>query len=169
LPALGAGAVLLTQRVHTGHWDAFMLIQKGYGNGIRPPWATLRERGSFLRHAPYWPPSEHFWVGRHLHGLCLTVTSVIVVLAVSAVLLRLIRRQPVTHFDIGLSCYALLFWLFPMTIGGGGLSLWRSHLVVLPAAILLRYVPAWLTIPILFGTAYMNFGLAMLFFRGHLV
>ena len=127
VPLLGALALALDQKLETGHWDAYLLVQEKYGHHLQNPVAATRDALEPL-----------------VHGLPFDLTdapalqTALVTAALAAVLVSaaLGRRE---RGDGLLLSWAVLTWAVPL--GQAAVSLPRSQAALLPLAILVRRLP----------------------------
>lgn len=143
---LGFVAVLLLHQLSAGAWDAFFKVQAKYGHGPHNPVTTFL---SAVR-------------GGRVPGLQTAFVGLTAVLFVVGAWLR--RRRP----DLPAVLFAVLFWLFPLTVGRG-VSLYRSEALLLPSVLLLRNLPVGLQAAIVAGAALLAIPMALLFFRSVLI
>lgn len=155
LPAAGLLAVFAYLHVATGHWDAYFKIQSHYvgqgNNPLRnffhlvvspsvPGSAGTDGRGDVMRFASI----AELWLALGL--------IVLVLLAAHIAALR----GRLAAVDVGLAALAPLMFLAPLVVGTQ-ISQYRSHLLMLPALLVLRHLPSWLLwpmTPFLAGLAY---------------
>ena len=152
--AAGFALVLALLQVAVGDWRAFFAVQRKYGFGLAWPQATLAERlAPLFGDGTLFPALQTLLVALLMLGL-------LVALAV--------RRRRVTRADAIVALQSLVYWLAPLTIGGG-LSLHRADALLMPAAILTRHLPAPLQWGVLGAVTFTAFRVAARFFRGVLV
>jgi hypothetical protein len=157
-PIIAFGLVLLVHHVATGHWNAFFLTQEKYKNSINNPVTVMRERMAYL-----WAWHPVWW------KIC--VQSI---LAAALVLIRLgstvraaVRRKAQAG-DFMLAIQGLIYWLFPMVVGGH-VSPYRAESLLVPAVTgLQRFRPAVLA-PILLLAIAIWVIMATEFARGNIV
>ena len=155
ITALGFAAVLAWHQFALGAWDAFFRVTAKYGFGVHLPLATLVDRAR--------PIAAGDW-RLALPGVQgLLAAALVVALVAAAALAR--DREP---SDRLLAAHALLYWLFPLALGGG-LSLYRAEALLLPAVPLARRLPLPLLAAFTAAAALLAPGMAALFYRGVLV
>jgi hypothetical protein len=148
LTAAGFFAVLAAQRITVGAWDAFFKAQHKYGHHLHDPLGDLSERVGPLDA----PALQTIWVLAFMLAVAFVVW----------------RKGPLDARDRLLAGYALIFWLFPLAVGGK-VSLYRAESLLLPAAPLLRHLPAWALAVFALAAAAIAVPMAELFFRGTLI
>jgi hypothetical protein len=146
-PALAvvAAAVVVAavMRQQTGRWDAYQLVQSKYGYGFAPFEALL-------------PRLKPLVNARYPNAASLAAAAqTVIVLVMVALSARSWRARPV------LAAYCLLFWAFPLCLGGK-LSLHRAEALLAPIVVLLPARAAGL---LLFAAAPIGFAVDVAFFR----
>lgn len=127
--AIGVNGWVLSAAVftsQTGHWDAYFLIQKKYGNGVHNPLATA---------------------GRLLTGSARPETrlSFLVALALTAlVLLASFRVRPQLRTEHAILVVLTVGLLVIPLVAGPSVSAYRSHALLMPGVLALRHLPSWL-------------------------
>jgi hypothetical protein len=139
----GGAVVLATLRAQTGRWDAYLLIQSKYAFAFAPI-DMLLSRLKPLVNARYRNAATFATASQTLLVLCM--------LALSA---RSWRARPVV------AAYALLYWVFPLCLGGK-LSLYRAEALLAPIVVLL---PTGAVMPLLVAAAPIAFAVDAAFFR----
>lgn len=144
---LGLFAVLVTLRLQSGSWEAYLLVQHKYGFHFAPV-DTLGARLKPLFNARARTAASFASAAQTLLVLCM--------MALGA---RSWLRAP------DLALYCLLFWGFPLCLGGR-LSLHRAEALLVPlVALLPPRACAWLLPP----AAIVCCAVSVAFFRGALV
>jgi hypothetical protein len=152
---LGFSAALLLQWLQTGVWNAFFLVQRKYAYSPRSPFQAWRS--SFLRLLEQWPNVDP------TDGQTLFVATMCMLMFG-----YVLRHRAVTRLDVSLMCFALLYWLIPITLGGQ-LSLYRAEATLLPAVPLARRIP-WPILGALICIAIrLSWLMAREFFTGNIV
>lgn len=155
LTAAGTGLVLLLHQLAVSDWQAFFKVQRKYGFGLRWPHATLADRLAPL--------------GADDGTLFPALQTLLVLLLMLGLVLGLVlARRRLSAGDLLVSLHALLYWLFPLALGGG-LSLHRADALLMPAAVLTRHLPAPVQWGLLGAAAFTALRVAARFFRGVLV
>ncbi|GAA1792977.1 hypothetical protein GCM10009682_13540 [Luedemannella flava] len=156
--AIGAAAVvavLATFQLTTGRWDAYLLIERNYGEGVHWPWATL------------WQVATS---GRLLDTAYLLSTLVILAVVVPAVVAG-VRQGRRDGFDAPL--WALLamaagFVLVPLVLGPA-VAPHRSYALLGAVVLLLVAVPERLRLILIAVSTGITVVLTGLFYAGVLI
>ena len=156
LCAGGFGAVLLSQQLVLGRWDAwYRTYQKGLPAVAQPL-------------AAFWDVVKLVVTQdiprRIIATQALTTLALLILGLVTAVLTRS-RWNPLR---VWAALTALLFWAFPL-FAGRGVSLYRADALMLPLVVLLAELPVWILLPILLWLVLVAKTMSELFFRGYLV
>ncbi|MBV1848905.1 hypothetical protein [Catellatospora tritici] len=145
LPLLGLAVVFGVYQLTVGHWDAYLMIQRHYGNGFHNPITSLWQLATQPAVIPIPEPRpELLWVLHVFTDAELYWSLGLVLLCVAATVLAA-RRRTLTPVDAGLALYALAMFVGPL-VAGPGVSQYRSHTLLLPAVLLLRHLPARLVL-----------------------
>jgi len=156
LTSSGFIVVLAIHYWATGVWNAFFLVQSGYGHGLNFPWVAWWQSVRSVVASPW----EGVWEAPGLQTLF--VASLVVGLCVSRIGKRLPDLEQITVL-----CVAAL-WLFPLLMGPG-VSLYRSEAMLLPATLLMGR-SHWISCTaVLLVAVTIASGMAVLFFRLNLV
>jgi hypothetical protein len=134
----------------TGRWDAYLLIQAKYGNGVHNPLATAN---------------------RLLAGPALLETklSFVAALALSAlVLLAFFRVRPSQRTEYAVLAALTLGLLVIPLIAGPSVSAYRSHALLVPGVLALRQLPSWLIARVTCVSAVVAAMIAVSFYNGQL-
>jgi len=123
---LGVFAVFLVQRISTGAWNAYFLVQGKYDVGLHNPLVVFARKFSVMGLAP---------VLQMVFVALLTITLVV------ATAWRH-RARPVEsdQRDWLIALHGLVLWLVPLT-QGGQISIYRTDLALLPLVLLARHLP----------------------------
>ncbi|GAA1418064.1 hypothetical protein [Catellatospora coxensis] len=146
LPLAGLGAVFGLHHLTLGHWNAYLLIQEHYGNGVHNPLHSLAKLAiepSVIVIAE--PRQDLLWVLHTFTDAELWWALALALLAVAAAVIASGRGR-LRPFDAGLALYAVAMFVGPL-IAGPGVSQYRSHTLLLPALLVLRHLPARLLWP----------------------
>ena len=147
----GFVSVLLLQWWQLGVWNAFFLVQAGYGHGLANPvttwWLAVKE--------VFAPPWQGVQEGPHLQTLLVAVW-------VAGLVVRGLRVGD-TASSL-LATYTLAFWLFPLALGSG-VSLYRSEATLLPIVLLMEDLPRAALVLVLLSAVLVAWPMAVLFFR----
>jgi len=143
--------VLLLHRWQLGVWNAFFVVQGGYGHGLANPlvtwWLAVKE--------VFTPPWQGIQEGPHLQTLLVGVW-------VSILLTARFRLRDRVACLLGL--YTVAFWLFPLLMGTG-VSLYRSEATLLPSVLLAEGLPRPALALFLVAMSLVAWPMAVLFFR----
>lgn len=156
LPALGALGVgvlgwaftAAVFRLDTGHWDAYLLIQQKYGNGVHNPLVTA---------------------DRLLAGAARldTKLSFLVALALSAlVVLAFFRVRPTRRAESAILVALTVGLLVIPLVAGPSVSAYRSHALLVPGVLALRDLPTWLIARVTAAGAVVAVLIAVDFYAG---
>lgn len=179
---IGYALVLFVMQKQAGRWDAYFAVQGKYGYRLSFGVDSLLSRLKPLVNRRYWDAKS---VASALQTL--VCTSFVVSLVVCA---RRFRAPGGPGHDVWaqprapsaapregragpsaqhlLLVYTLLFWAAPLTLGGQ-LSLYRSELLLLPAALLVPSLPRALQVAFVAAAVAVSIPMDVLFFRGVLV
>jgi hypothetical protein len=155
LTACGFAVFLLDQRLETGRWNAYFLVQDKYEHSLRDPF-------------------EVAWGAMQLHGTALSPNNapafqtMLVTAVLVAVLAELVlRRRTATRLDVLLAIWAVVTWAFPLT--QANVSVYRSQAALLPLALLVRRLPRPALVLAVAGALVLSVPMARLFVEGKLV
>jgi hypothetical protein len=147
----GFAGILALQWWKVGVWNAFFVVQGGYGHRLGNPlpvfWGAVREA--------FTPPWQGVGEGPALQTL-FVAGWVVVTLALAA------RRRE--RRDVLVVTYALAFWLFPLCMGGT-VSLYRAEATLLPTTLLARGMPRPVACLALGGAVVVAWSMGVLYFR----
>ncbi|MFC7245198.1 hypothetical protein ACFQO7_22205 [Catellatospora aurea] len=146
LPLAGLGAVFGLHHLTLGHWNAYLLIQEHYGNGVHNPLHSLAKLA--IEPSPIViaePRQDLLWVLHTFTDAELWWALALALLAVAAAVIASGRGR-LRPYDTGLALYAVAMFVGPL-IAGPGVSQYRSHTLLLPALLVLRHLPARLLWP----------------------
>jgi hypothetical protein len=159
LAATGAAVALVVgaQTLMTGHWNAYLLAQKGRRgdqgqNPLDPLLSAKASTLSFLHDPTLWSAVP-----------ALQTTLVVLIVMAAATGAFLSRRSGWTWSALAL---VVLCWLEPLALGG--VSLYRTEVALLPAVILLRRIPAAVVAAFVLAAAPISYWIAVLYFRAQL-
>ena len=142
--AAGAAVVLAVAWHQTGRWNAYLLVQSKYEFAFAPLDALL------VRLKPL------------VNGRFRTATSFAAGAQTLLVLIMMVLSAPRWRTRPVLAVYCLIYWAFPLCLGGK-LSLYRAEALLAPMVALLPYraIP-----PLLVAAAPIAFAMEVAFFRG---
>jgi hypothetical protein len=164
--ALGIAALLFAYQGWTGAWDAYLMVQAKYGNGIDNPVTSFLvslDGGPHARYAIQDPNRGY----RFLAPKAQTVFVAVLVLTLLVAALTWWRRS-MTRTDWAVLCYTVLVWLFPLT-QSVAVSRYRSEALLVPCVALVRRLPVVVQVPLVVAAGWIAFGMAPLFFHGKLI
>jgi hypothetical protein len=120
----GVAILVVDQKLETGHWDAYLLVQNRYGHAFQnPAVATWHSLHPLLHGTPF----------QYVKGPALQ-TAVVTAAMLAVLAYAMVRRRFEPTAGL-LALWAVVVWLFPLT--QTALSLQRSQAALLPAAVLL--------------------------------
>lgn len=153
LTSAGVPAVFGLLHVTTGHFGAYLQIQRNYGHGVHDPVAT------FLTVLAQSRPAV---------SAELLFSTVLVLLGVLAVI-RPAQRARVTTLDrtMGL-VYGPLLLIAPLVVGANQAQ-FRSHTLLLPLVVVMRHLKAPLVLTLVAAALPLTFMMTMLFVNNSLV
>ena len=124
---------VVDQRLETGHWDAYLLIQKKYEHEWQNPLGAT------------WDMLTGDWRGAI--GIAVALQTALVTLLLVLVLVRSVRaRVGLASADALVLLWALATWALPLS--QTGVSAQRGQATLLPLAILVARLPARVAWPI---------------------
>jgi hypothetical protein len=156
-PVVGFGLVLLEHHLTLGVWNAFFLTEEKYKLGINNPVAVLRERL-----APIWGWNPGWQSGVQ------SLTAAVLVLIGTASTARVVLRRREQPGDVAHAVHGLTYWVLPLVIGGG-LSLFRSESLLVPAVTGLQRIPRFAVVVLLLVAVTIWIIMATEFARGRLI
>jgi hypothetical protein len=161
-------AALALLALNTGRFDAFLLAQRKYGNGLHNPFATFATLANTST-ATDNTTGQLEALGRTTATaateLWFSTALVLVTLAVVAGLAIERRASPLVWAFGG---YALLALVIPLVLGVH-VAQYRSHALLVPAVLVLRQAPAWVTTGLLGAAALLMPGVTELVLAGNLI
>ncbi|GAA2363016.1 hypothetical protein Cme02nite_41150 [Catellatospora methionotrophica] len=162
LPLVGLAAVFGVHQLTVGHWNAYMMIQEHYGNGVHNPLESLAELATEPAVIPVAEPRQDLlWSLNVFTDAELWWSLALALLAVAAAVIASGRGR-LRPFDAGLAIYAVALFIGPL-IAGPGVSQYRSHTLLLPALLVLRHLPAKLLWPYALVSGVIALPMGMLF------
>jgi hypothetical protein len=126
IPVLAILAFAVVQRVQTGHWDAYLLVQEKYGHHLQNPVAATRDAVAPIFQEPFLALAD-----------APAYQTALVTLALVAVLVEWARHRD--RGDALLVLWALATWAVPLS--QSAVSLQRSQAALLPLAVLVGRLP----------------------------
>lgn len=154
LTLAGVGVILVVQKIETGRWNAYFLVQEKYDHQLQSPITALRSTVYELRQAPL------FELGNALAFQTVLVTSVLV----AVLLLLVVRRRSFARLDYLLVLWAIATWAFPLSQTNVSIS--RSQAALLPLALLVGRLPRFLAVPFVAAAVIIAIAMEKLFLQG---
>jgi hypothetical protein len=125
ITVLGLAVVPLIQKIQVGRWDAYLLVQRGYGHSLRDPFGPIGQAVAALARGSASAPQ---------------LQTLLVTFVLASVLVELsLRRFRVPAGDLLLALWVSGAWLLPHL--QANVSVYRSEAALLPMAPLLRRLP----------------------------
>lgn len=154
LASMGVVVLLVDQRVETGHWDAYFLVQDKYHHTLQNPIAATRDSLHPLLHGS---PFE-------LIKAPAFQTAVVTAALVAVLVHAFIRRSALDRSDGLLLTWAIATWALPLS--QAAVSIQRSQAALLPLAILLRRLPKPLLYALVAAAVPVAIAMEKLFLEG---
>jgi hypothetical protein len=155
LTAAGGIVVVLVQRIDTGRWNAFFLVQAKYEHHWQTPLTTVRAaRYAVAQTAP------SLFSARPAQTLFVALVVACCVAAVA------VAWRRVGQIEVLIALWVVLAWALPHA--ETGVSLYRSEAALLPAALLLRRLPRPLALLFAAAAVALAVPMAKLFLTGRL-
>jgi hypothetical protein len=153
----GVGILVLDQRLETGHWNAFQLVQDKYHHNLQNPIAaTWNLLHPLLHGSPF-----HYVKGPPLQTA--VVTGLLLVLLLSAAT----QWRSLGRRDALILLWAIVTWAVPLS--QAALSIQRSQAALLPLAVLVPKLPRPLQIGLIVASVGVAVAMENLFFHGDIV
>jgi hypothetical protein len=157
LPTVTAGVIFaVDQRLETGRWNAYFLVQRKYGHRLQDPLAAVADalqglgRGRLL-------------LGYHV----IESQTLLVTFALACVVIELIvRNRSATRFDALVALWALGTWC--MALMQTNVSIWRGEAALVPLALLVRRLPGPLASAITLAAFVIMIAMTRLYLNNHL-
>jgi hypothetical protein len=152
LTALGFATVLLVHYVKVGAWDAFFKTHAHYGHGVHNPVLTL------LNHL-------HLAAGQ---GAITSLQPLLFIpIVVGMIYAAELHHSLHERLDSLLIVYLVVFWLFPLIIGGDVTN--RAEAPLMPCAYLIRRWPMALQGTVIVMMILIDYEMASLYYKGALI
>ena len=157
LTIAGLCILMIDQRVETGRWNAFLLVQEKYQSGLHHPLiVTLR----ILKGG-----AQNLSDGRIV---AISVQTALVTVVLALVLAHTFRRRPVLgRLDLLLLLWALAAWALPLSQAVW--SIHRGQAVLLPLAVLVARFPSRLAWSLALAAVAVAVWMELYFLDGSLV
>lgn len=168
LGAAGTLAVFALLAATTGRFDAYLLVQAKYGNGLHNPLTTFSAlaAGDTLT-ANTTGPTELLGRVTDTAATELWFSTALVLVTLAAVTYLAVRRRA-TGLDWALAGYGLLVLAVPLLLGVN-VAQYRSHTLLVPVVLALSRAPAWVTTGLLGAAVLLTPGMTELIVAGYLV
>lgn len=159
LALTGFFSVLALHRFELGEWFAFFKVQAKYGHGLHNPLVTLLNNVNPLGVMPC------AWTLDVVPAL----QSVFIAALVASVSIAMIKQwKDLTRQDVLLGIFMFVFWLFPLTMGGG-VSIYRAEALLLPVCPLARFLSPRLQAMLTIAAILLAYPMAILFYTSKLI
>jgi hypothetical protein len=152
LTAVGFGLVLVAHHFLVGTWNAFFKIHAHYGHGVHNPVVTMMSQLNIAADRQILTGIE---------------VLLFVPIAIGMIHATEQHRQMGERLDSLLVVYLLVFWLFPLVIGGEVTN--RAEAPLLPCAYLTRNWSKTAQLGVLVTMILMDYELASMFYHGRLI
>jgi hypothetical protein len=139
IPAVVAVALFLTtERLQTGHWDAYLLVQQRFHHRLGDPFIRIVQVLRAFAHSPFvLSPS---YSSLDLISGAAAIESLLVAFVVVCTLTELLlRRGPDLRNDALIGIWAVLAWVLLWV--ASGVDAYRGDLALMPIAVLVRRLP----------------------------
>jgi hypothetical protein len=153
----GLGVIALDQRLETGHWDAYLLVQGKYHHHLQNAIAATRDS---LRPLVHGSPLE-------LAKAPAFQTAVVTFALVAVLVYSALRRRSFDRLDALFVPWAVVTWAWPLS--QADVSIQRSQAALLPLAILVRRLPRPLVIILIVAAVAVAVAMEKLFLQGKIV
>jgi hypothetical protein len=141
----GLGAFALDQRLATGHWDAYLLVQEKFRHSLRDPFGPVATAVRTVSHWPLVtrPTLANFYNITGAIAVQAILVFIVLVLVVADVALR---RGADARADALVAIWAVLAWVLVYLTAH--VDTYRGEAALQPIAIGVRRLPLALSIPI---------------------
>jgi hypothetical protein len=158
-PAAACFAVMLGwYEVAVGEWNAPYLVQRHYGHHVQSALAVLGERAWDVVSPD---PGVDRWPRIQTTLVATTMLATLVVCAR--------QWRDLTEAERCIAVGSTLWWLAPLSYGGGLASYYRLEAFLLPVAALSRRLPPWLQALLVLASAVTAYEMTKRFFTGGLI
>lgn len=155
---LGLALVALIQHHDTGAWDAYIKVHHQYEQGIHNPLETLGVQLKRLVN-PKYRSVPSVWAG---------LQTVLILALLGWMLSRSRELWSETTTTRTLLLYTCAAWLFPLVVGGQT-PLYRTEVLLAPAALLLHRLPLKASLPALAAALTVFIAMERLFLNSILI
>jgi hypothetical protein len=162
-PVLGLLGVFLTHHLAVGRWNGYMLIQDHYGNGVNDPVVSFTRLINEKTMIPIAEPRRDMIPVLDWATDVELLAALLLVLLLVAVCWHAGPRNRPHPVDVGLTLYAAAVFVAPL-VAGPAVSQYRSHVLMLPALLVLRHVRARFLWPLVLGSGVVALVMGQLFY-----
>lgn len=153
----GFCVLLVDQRVETGHWNAYFLVQEKYGHALQNPVVATSDALAPLVHGPVFVLDK-----------APAMQTALVTVALACVLGHAAaRRRSLGRLDGLLLLWGVATWALPLA--QANVSLQRSQAGLLPLAVLVARLPRPLLYALVVAAAAVAVAMEKLFLDGRIV
>jgi hypothetical protein len=153
----GVGVLFLDQKLETGHWNAYLLVQDKYTHNLQNPIAATRDLLRPLVHgSPFELAKAPFWQ-----------TAVVTAALVAVLAHALLRRRSLDRLDRLIIFWAVVTWAVPLSLAA--VSFQRSQAALLPLAVILRRLPRPVLYALVLAAVAVAVAMEKLYFQGKIV
>jgi hypothetical protein len=135
---VGLAAFVVDQRVSTGRWDAYLLVQQKYGHQLQDPLVAVGSAFRTFADSPFVARPSLASLSDFASATSLQTLLVFAVL-VSVLAELAIRRGANLRNDALIAIWAVLAWLVVYT--ASQVHTYRGEVALLPVAVLVRRLP----------------------------
>ena len=146
------------QWLETGHWNAYLLVQRKYDHHLQDPFHMVVRAGHrVFDHGPL------FTITKSLALQTLLVSFVLLCVLIELV----VRRGAFARADSLVAIWAVMAWAMP--ISETNVATYRGEAALLPLALLVRRLPRPLAAAITLAAAVLAVSMTKLYLRDYLV
>jgi len=146
------------QWLETGHWNAYLLVQRKYDHHLQDPFQMVVRAGHrVFDHGPV------FTITKSLALQTLLVSFVLLCVLIELV----VRRGAFARADSHVAIWAVMAWAMP--ISETNVATYRGEAALLPLALLVRRLPRPLAAAITLAAAVLAVSMTKLYLRDYLV
>jgi hypothetical protein len=168
LTAAGLGVFLIDQRLETGRWNAYLLVQRKYEHVLEQPFAQLENALSILHHHSPFAVTTIIPVQKTFGITTITADeTVVVALVLACVLAAVALQRPLDGVGLLIAIWAVASYVIPQL--ESEVQSYRVEAGLLPLAVLLPRLPRPLVALFAVLAVCMSVPLARLEFQGWLV
>jgi hypothetical protein len=162
-PVLGLLSVFGVHHLAVGRWNGYLLIQEHYGNGINDPFTSFFRLISEPAPIPIAEPRRDMIGELNLMTDAELLLTLLLVMTLVVACLLAARRGSLHSVDVGLTLYAAAVFLAPL-VAGASVSQYRSHVLLVPALVVLRHIRARYLAPAALVSVVVAYVMGQLFF-----